>query len=120
LLAIPVPSPRYELPDENRKGKLELTWIFPGEDGIACTLGSEGNVALIEATRTVAGSATPYSISGSLPLVRWLQDEGFDVQIVGYGLSERYHAEDECCSLAKMAQATQILSTVISRLEDLS
>lgn len=37
----------------------------------------------------VIGKSSPYSISGSLPLVRWLQDQGYDVQICGYGLSSR-------------------------------
>lgn len=37
----------------------------------------------------VLGKSQPYSISGSLPLVRWLQDQGYDVQICGYGLSSR-------------------------------
>lgn len=37
----------------------------------------------------VIGTAAPYAISGSLPLVRWLQDQGYDVQICGYGLSSR-------------------------------
>lgn len=37
----------------------------------------------------VLGKSAPYAISGSLPLVRWLQDQGYDVQICGYGLSSR-------------------------------
>ena len=40
----------------------------PGTWGIACTLGSEGNLALIAATESVLGEAKPYSICGSL---RW-------------------------------------------------
>jgi acetylornithine deacetylase len=62
------PCSKYVLTD--RTGSLELSWIFDGEDGIACSLDSEGNSALVEATRDVTGSAQPYSISGSLPLVR--------------------------------------------------
>lgn len=31
----------------------------------------------------------PYSITGSLPLVRNLQDNDYDVQLVGYGLSSK-------------------------------
>jgi acetylornithine deacetylase len=46
-----------------------------------------------------------------------MQDNGFDVQICGFGLSARYHAENECCSLSKMQEATRILAHVISRLE---
>ncbi|CAN0104961.1 unnamed protein product, partial [Phaeothamnion confervicola] len=108
---------RYELPDEGVKGKLELTWVFDGENGIACDLGSAGHSALLAATREVLGGAAPYSISGSLPLVRWMQDNGYDVQICGYGLSSKYHAENECCSLEAMRQATQILARVVKGVE---
>ncbi|CAM9629859.1 unnamed protein product [Ectocarpus sp. 13 AM-2016] len=80
---------KYVLPAEGRQGTIELTWVTKGEDGIACNLESEGADALNAATATVIGQSAPYSISGSLPLVRWLQDQGYDVQICGYGLSSR-------------------------------
>ena len=35
------------------------------------------------------GEVQPYSITGSLPLVRSLQDNDYDVQLVGYGLSSK-------------------------------
>jgi hypothetical protein len=57
--------------------------VAQGENGIAVKLGTEGNVALVESTREVLGKAVPYSISGSLPLVRYLQDHDFDVQLCG-------------------------------------
>ncbi|CAM9261978.1 unnamed protein product [Choristocarpus tenellus] len=108
---------KYELPDEGRKGRLELTWITEAEDGIACNLVSEGAKALNDATAQVLGESSPYAISGSLPLVRWLQDQGYDVQICGYGLSSRYHAENEYCCLSDMAQAVKILAGVVARLD---
>jgi len=37
----------------------------------------------------VFGEVKPYSITGSLPLVRSLQDNDYDVQLVGYGLSSK-------------------------------
>ena len=37
----------------------------------------------------VFGEVQPYSITGSLPLVRSLQDNDYDVQLVGYGLSSK-------------------------------
>jgi len=61
-----------------------------GENGIAVKLDTAGNKALISSTVEVLGKVEPYSISGSLPLVRYLQDNGFDVQLCGYGLSSRY------------------------------
>ncbi|CAM9110058.1 unnamed protein product [Discosporangium mesarthrocarpum] len=114
------PFSKYELPEEGRKGSLELTWLTDAEDGIACNLSSQGALALNEATAEVIGRAVPYAISGSLPLVRWLQDQGFDVQICGYGLSSRYHAENEYCTISGMAQAVKILAGVILRLDKLS
>jgi acetylornithine deacetylase len=84
------PHSNYTLPDEGRTGAVKLSWIFEGENGIACNLKSIGFQALYEATATVLGEAKPFSIGGSLPLVRELQEQGFDVQISGYGFSSRY------------------------------
>jgi hypothetical protein len=44
----------------------------------------------VAATAQVKGSAKPYSICGSLPLVGDMQAAGFDVQISGYGKSSVY------------------------------
>lgn len=84
------PHSKYTLDDGAVVGKLELTWIFEGENGIAVNIKSKGFNALSQATEEVLGSVKAYSIGGSLPLVRELQQEGFDVQISGYGLSSRY------------------------------
>jgi len=82
-------------------------------NGVACNLESRGFKALCKATEEIVGHVEPYSITGSLPLIRelqvwkslmyrftflalspWtkakailklLQDEGFDVQTAGYG-----------------------------------
>jgi acetylornithine deacetylase len=68
---------------------VELKWLTSGENGVACKLDSKGYFALVKATEAVLGSAKPYSIGGSLPLIRDLQDAGFDVQISGYGSSSK-------------------------------
>lgn len=99
------------------RGKLELEWIGEGENGIAVKLGTVGNIALTEATKEVLGSVTPYSITGSLPLVRYLQDNDFDVQLVGYGKSAKYHAENEAADLKDFRQALRILARVVAHLE---
>ena len=109
---------RYELPDEDRKGVVEITWMGLGENGIACNLDSPGNKALQAATASILGAAKPYAIGGSLPLVRELQDSGYDVQIAGYGFSSRYHADNECVSLKNMQDALKIVSKVVSLLEE--
>lgn len=84
--------PIYWLPSlfEGISGQIKLTWTFPGENGVACNLSSAGHVALRQATQDVIGVVEPFGIGGSLPLIRELQDRGFDVQIAGYGLSSKY------------------------------
>mmetsp|Transcript_24142 Transcript_24142/g.31531 ORF Transcript_24142/g.31531 Transcript_24142/m.31531 type:complete len:459 (-) Transcript_24142:295-1671(-) len=109
---------KFELPDEDLKGKLILTWLTEGENGIACNLDSEGHIILKEATQEVLGDAQPFAINGTLPLVRWLQDNGFDVQIAGYGLSSAYHADNEYVELPHMKKAFRILAKTISKLEE--
>ena len=109
------PYSKYEI--EGARGKLELTWGAGYMEGIACTLGSEGNLALIAATESVLGEAKPYSICGSLPLVRDLQRGGFDVQMTGFGLMTSYHADNECCKLSDMGKGFRVLLGVIAELE---
>ncbi|QHO52908.1 Acetylornithine deacetylase [Arachis hypogaea] len=60
--------------------------------GVACDLNFRGYDVLCKATEEVVGHVKPYSITGSLPLIWELQDEGFDVQTAGYGLMATYHA----------------------------
>ena len=83
------PHSKYTLPEQSFNGRLELKWIGEGENGVACKLDSKGYAAILEATEKVLGSVKPYAIGGSLPLIRDLQDQGFDVQIAGYGISSR-------------------------------
>ncbi len=81
------PHSKYTLPDENKKGAVEFQWLADGENGIACNLNSVGYHAILEATKAILGDVKPYSIGGSLPLIRELQEHGFDMQISGYGIS---------------------------------
>lgn len=108
---------RYVLPDEEKQGIIEFKWFGEPENGIACSLDSAGNKALQAATEAILGEAKPYAIGGSLPLVRELQDNGYDVQISGYGFSGRYHADNENVSLSNMEKALRIVSKVVSILE---
>jgi acetylornithine deacetylase len=85
--------------------------------GIACDLSSRGLAALAAATTEVLGVSKHYAINGSLPLIRDLKDQGFDVQIVGFGLSAKYHADNEAASLQGMKNAGKILSKVMASLE---
>jgi acetylornithine deacetylase len=88
------PHSKYVLYDDagviTEKGKLELVFSSDGENGVACNLESPGFKALKSATEAIVGTVAPYGIGGSLPLIRELQEKGFDVQIAGYGLSSRF------------------------------
>lgn len=111
------PHSKYTLPEENLNGRIELKWQGEGENGVACKLDSLGYAAILEATKEVLGSVKPYAIGGSLPLIRDLQDQGFDVQIAGYGISSRYHADNESASLTSLKNATKIICHVIAIME---
>ena len=56
------------------------------------------------------------SICGSLPLVDTLKKAGFDIQLIGFGLSSVYHADNEYCQLSDMKDATKVLCNLISAL----
>ena len=108
------PHSKYVLDSGNEKVAVKLSFIFPGENGIACNIDSDGFKALKTATQNVLGKVVPYSIGGSLPLIRDLQEQGFDVMIAGYGFSNKYHADNESVSITAMQQANGILSQVIA------
>jgi len=68
-----------------------------------------------QATTEVLGAANcrPYSVGGSLPLVRYMQREGFDLQLDGFGLMSTYHAINEYCNLSDMKKAHEIMLRTI-------
>ncbi|KAJ6712053.1 ACETYLORNITHINE DEACETYLASE [Salix purpurea] len=79
------PVSKYALPEENLRGSLAVTFD-EATSGVACNLKSRGFEVLCKATEKIVGHVKPYSITGTLPLIRDLKDEGFDVQTVGYEL----------------------------------
>ncbi|KAL6175990.1 hypothetical protein ACLB2K_052626 [Fragaria x ananassa] len=111
------PVSKYVLPDENLRGRLTISFDEVSS-GVACDLESRGFHVLCKATEEVVGHVKPYSITGTLPLIRELQDEGFDVQTSGYGLMSTYHAKNEYCLFSDMAQGYRVFASVISQLED--
>ncbi|KAI3453415.1 hypothetical protein Pfo_010078 [Paulownia fortunei] len=111
------PVSKYVLPDENLRGRMTITFD-EAMSGVACNLDSRGFHVLCKATEEVVGHVKPYSITGSLPLIRELQDEGFDVQTSGYGLMATYHAKNEYCLLSDMCQGYGVFVSIISQLED--
>ncbi|XP_050376154.1 acetylornithine deacetylase isoform X2 [Argentina anserina] len=97
----------------------KLTISFDeASSGVACDLESRGFHVLCKATEEVVGHVKPYSITGTLPLIRELQDEGFDVQTSGYGLMSTYHAKNEYCLFSDMGQGYRVFASVIAQLED--
>ncbi|XP_011028189.1 PREDICTED: acetylornithine deacetylase-like isoform X2 [Populus euphratica] len=110
------PVSKYVLPEENLRGSLTVTFNEVSS-GVACDLKSRGFEVLCKATEKVVGHVKPYSITGTLPLIRELKDEGFDVQTAGYGLMATYHAKNEYCLLSDMCEGYRIFSSIISQLE---
>nr|VDC74430.1 unnamed protein product [Brassica rapa] len=115
-LATRGPVSKYVLPDENLRGRLTLSFD-EASAGVACNLDSRGYHVLCNATKEVVGHVKPYSITGTLPLIRDLKDEGFDVQTSGYGLMATYHAKNEYCLLTDMCQGFDVFVRIISQLE---
>jgi acetylornithine deacetylase len=111
------PVSKYVLSDENLRGSLTLTFD-EAMSGIACDLNSRGFHVLCKATEEIVGHVKPFSITGSLPLIRELKDEGFDVQSVGYGLMATYHAQNEYCLFSDMSQGYRVFASIIALLED--
>jgi acetylornithine deacetylase len=96
---------------------LSFRFLGAGTEGIACRLDSPGLQALKEAMQHVRGvPATPFSLTGSLPLVRDLQRQGCDVQITGFGDMAYYHAPNEQARLEDFHQGFAILRELLVRL----
>jgi acetylornithine deacetylase len=73
--------------------------------------------ALAASTAAILGEVKPFSISGSLPLVRDLQRAGYDLTLAGFGKSSVYHGENEYCLLSDMVNAVKILARTIENVE---
>ncbi|XP_038888364.1 acetylornithine deacetylase-like [Benincasa hispida] len=111
------PVSKYTLPAEGLRGRIDMTFGVP-LPGIACDLDSIGYKVLYNATEEVIGHVKPFSLTGTLPLVADLQKDGYDVQNVGYGLSDTYHADNEYCNFSDMANGYKVFASIISQLEE--
>ncbi|PKA60079.1 IAA-amino acid hydrolase ILR1-like 1 [Apostasia shenzhenica] len=117
-LAVRGPVSKYILPDEDLRGRLTISFDEAPMSGVACDINSRGFHVLCKATEEIVGYVKPYSITGSLPLIRELQDEGFDVQTSGYGIMATYHAKNEYCIFSDMCQGFEVFVSIISQLEE--
>ncbi|KAF0710144.1 Aste57867_5595 [Aphanomyces stellatus] len=111
------PHSKYSLPKEGLVSKLDLTLSDSYMEGIACSLDSIGFKSFDEATRHVKGVSEPFSIMGSLPLVRDLQRAGLDLTLAGFGKSSVYHGDNEYCSLNDMKDAMRIFGRFIHNVD---
>lgn len=116
--AVQLPGfPRF-MTAQGKRGSVKLVPKGRTMEGIACDLESPGLKALVDAMHSVRGpdGAKQYSMTGSLPLVRDLQRNGFDVQITGFGRSTYYHAPNEQAKLEHFEQGFAILNEICERL----
>jgi acetylornithine deacetylase/succinyl-diaminopimelate desuccinylase-like protein len=113
----PPPSFPRTKTEKGQRGTVSLTFPAGGMEGIACRIDSPGLKALQGAIEQVRGEApAPFSVMGSLPLVRDLQREGCDVQITGFGDMAYYHAPNEQARLGDFRQGFAILRELLVRL----
>lgn len=115
---LPAHFPRVRT-QAGQPGKVELSWKGRMMEGIAVDLDSPGLAALKRAMTGVRGEdgLNPFSMTGSLPLVRDLQRRGFDVQITGFGRSTFYHAPNEQANVEHFRQGFEILRDLMIELE---
>lgn len=116
LLPTRGPCSKYVLPEEDLQGRLELKFFDAFSRGVACNLDSEGYHAMIEAFTEVNGSCKPFAITGSLPCIKALQDEGYDVQTLGFGKMSTYHANNEYALLSDYQKGFKVLLNLVERL----
>lgn len=95
------------------KAKLEFTWEFGPYCGVACDLTSKGYSLLKDATLRHHNKCVGCSDLGAVPLVKEMQDAGIDIQIVGYGVGDVYHGNDEYCTISGMQKGFNILKSLL-------
>lgn len=103
---------RYRLADAIGTVKFELG---TPSGGIACDRTSPGYLALAEAIAAIRPEAKPFALTGSLPYIRFLQRNGFDVQITGFGRMDTYHAPNEFAEFSHMRDGFRILCHLLAR-----
>ncbi len=101
---------------DGSKGSITFEWPGEPSPGLACSLDGEGFHTLSEATQEVLGSCKPSSLTGSLPCVAEMKEAGFDLQVVGYGVMNVYHATNEYATISGFNRGIRILSKVIGKL----
>lgn len=65
--------------------------------------------ALVQSCRETYSVVKPFSVNGSLPLVKMMQKQGFDIQLCGFGVMSVYHGVNEYCTFEDMRKAHEVL-----------
>lgn len=106
---------RFEI--EDTKGSVELKWLSNPYQGVAVDMNSPGYKALYNAIDKATGKAEPYSLTGSLPIIRDLKDSGFDVQMTGFGRLDAYHANNEFGYLSDFVKGMRVVAEFVAAFE---
>lgn len=93
--------------------KMEFKWIFGPYCGIVTDVNSIGYKMIENATLQHHPTCNACSELGAIPLVKEMQDSGMDIQIIGYGNVEAYHANNEFCTLSGMKKGFNILKSLL-------
>ncbi|MEW5309948.1 MAG: hypothetical protein WDW38_001788 [Sanguina aurantia] len=108
------PASRYSLPDEGLSGRLELKFFDAFASGVACSMESEGFQAMVRAFTDTYGECKPFAITGSLPCIKEMQVAGYDVQVMGFGLTKTYHANNEYALLSDLKKGFQVMCKLVA------
>jgi acetylornithine deacetylase len=108
------PSFKYKLSD-GTKAKIEFKWIRNPYPAVLCNINSIGFKLLSDITFQMTGEKKMFATLGSLPLISELKKHNFDVQIVGYGVTEAYHANNEFCKFSHMALGYDIIRKILDK-----
>ena len=98
------------------QGLIEWQWLGHAMRGVAVDIESNGYKAVCDAIAEVNGSVTPFSLTGSLPIIDTLQDQGFDVQVVGFGRMDAYHALNEYAQVSEFVGGAQVITRIVNKL----
>jgi len=79
------------------QGVLDWSWSAVSFTGVACDMESYGYRALCDSIYEVTGQCKPFALTGSLPIIADLKEQGYDVQITGFGAFEVSFARAYAC-----------------------
>eukprot|EP00812_Abedinium_dasypus_P000603 NODE_1070_length_1252_cov_257.777778.p1 GENE.NODE_1070_length_1252_cov_257.777778~~NODE_1070_length_1252_cov_257.777778.p1 ORF type:complete len:267 (-),score=75.59 NODE_1070_length_1252_cov_257.777778:136-936(-) len=110
---------------ENRRATVEFEWggardTFKLFEGVKVRLDTVGHKAMIQAFRETYGGVRPFSIGSSLPWLKIYQEQGFDVQMFGFGRLPVFHGVDEHALLTDMSKGYETIIRLICLIEKLA